>query len=349
MVKNYNLIFDLLAAAPINLICAIFAISHISWIIGLIKLIRIIKIVNIIKRFGDLAVLPSVYKVQFATICFIVAINWIATGWMLIYPRPELDPYSFYNISLYWAVTTLTTIGYGDITPSTNFGRIYTMLVMILGVGVYGIVIGNISRMLAMADRHKEQSKEKLQDLNLFMRHYNVSDQLRYAVFSYYNYILTRRLTDNDSKIISDLPQALQLELKIYMNVKLVGSVPSFQQCTNICLKEIAASLDQMYFSPGEEIMRKGDVGNEMYIIGHGNVDVYATDENIVSTLQDGQCFGESALLHECKRNSTVRAQTYCDIYKLDKKDFLNIIKRHPDLMKNMKQALYKRSSDRQN
>ena len=70
-------------------------------------------------------------------------------------------------------------------------------------------------------------------------------------------------------------------------------------------------------------------------------------DGNVVASLHEGQFFGEQALLEETTRNASVRAQTYCDLYKLEKKDFVEIISRHPDLLDNMRKTMHKRSSDK--
>lgn len=59
-----------------------------------------------------------------------------------IYHR--LEGWSYLN-ALYFTVITLTTIGYGDFTPQTNLGKIFSMLYILLGLGVLGALIGLIS------------------------------------------------------------------------------------------------------------------------------------------------------------------------------------------------------------
>ena len=84
-----------------------------------------------------------------------------------------------------------------------------------------------------------------------------------------------------------------------------------------------------------------------MFIIGHGVVEVILKDGNIVASLHEGQFFGEAALLKQTTRNANVRAQTYCDLYKLKKEDFLHIIEKYPELLESMQKVTKKRSSDR--
>ena len=207
---------------------------------------------------------------------------------------------------------------------------------MILGVGFYGIVIGKVSQMISEDNRYKEKSREKIQDLTLFMRHYHVPRKVQREALSYYNNLLAKRLSDNDHKIISELPQALQSELQTYMNMKLISTLTVFKNCSHNCLKQVANHLQQKSYSPGDRIIEYGEIGNEMFIINHGSVDIRTEKGGLIVSLGEGKFFGETALLQEAPRNANVIASTYCDLYKLEKDDFLTIIQRFPELLKNM-------------
>ena len=277
-----------------------------------------------------------------------MVVNWIACGWIYVYPLPaNTDTTTYYIRSFYWALTTLTTVGYGDITPHDNTGRIFTCFIMIIGVGMYGIIIGNISRILARADRHKDLSREKISDLLMFIKHYNIPDRLQTEAINHYNHLFSKRLSDNDEKIIADLPHALQQEMQIYMKIKLISNIPVFIGCPHECLKDISTHLEQIYSSPGDLIIKIGDLGEEMFIIAHGVVDVILESGERVASLQDGQIFGEIALLKEAKRTANIQSQSYCDLYKLTKKSFNEIIKRYPSLLENIEGTTKRRSSDR--
>lgn len=342
----FMIAIDLMASIPYDVLTYSFGL-HGYQIFGLFRLFRLVRVGRLYSLMSNLALVPNYLRVSMLFCVSVMVIHWIACGWSMIHPILNEEITGHYIKSLYWTVTTLTTIGYGDITPTTTIGRLYTMPIMILGVGVYGFVIANVTRLFTTADRYKEKSKERLGDVASFMKYYHIPDRLQGQVFGYYNHLLNKRLTENDTTIIADLPLALQHELQTYMNMKLIRTVPVFKNCSHSCLKDVASALEQKSYSPGQNIIRIGEIGSEMFMIGHGTVDVIFNDGTVVATLHEGQIFGEAALLRETTRNADVRAQNYCDLYILRKEDFTQIIKKHPDLLESMQKVTTRRSSDR--
>jgi voltage-gated potassium channel len=179
------------------------------------------------------------------------------------------------------------------------------------------------------------------------MKHYKIPEELQKAAINHYSHLFSKRLSDDDEKIIADLPHALQQEMQVYMKIKLISNIPAFMGCSNDCLKDISTHLEQIYSSPGDLIIKIGDIGNEMFIISHGVVDVILESGERIASLHDGQIFGEIALLKETTRTANIESQTYCDIYKLTKKSFNEIIVRYPILLKNIQSNTQRRSSDK--
>jgi hypothetical protein len=346
--KKWTIVFmfavDILSCIPFDLLSHFLGHQEFFVAFRFMRMIRIVKIYTLIE---NITIVPFLFKIQSIAFGCLMVVNWIACGWIYIYPRTEeIDITSYYIKSFYWALTTLTTIGYGDIVPQNNAGRIFTCFIMIIGVGMYGIVIGNISRMLASADRYKEQSREKINDLLMFMKHYKIPEKLQQATINHYAHLYSKRLSDNDEKIIADLPHALQQEMQIYMKIKLISSIPIFNGCSSECLKDVSIHLEQIYSSPGDMIIKIGDIGEEMFIIAHGNVDIILNGGDRVATLHDGQIFGEIALLKETTRTANVQSQDYCDLFKLTKKSFNDIVERYPMLKSNIENTTQRRSTD---
>ena len=150
---------------------------------------------------------------------------------------------------------------------------------------------------------------------------------------------------DLSFEIISDLPMALQTDLKVYMRVKTLQTIPLFRHVDAKDLISVGEKLKQVCFSPGQTIVHQGEVGNEMYMINHGLLEVVGSEGGHVATLQEGQFFGEMALLEDEKRAASVLAKNYCDLYVLEKEDFLEVYNQIPEIQKNVKKIVSLRKS----
>ena len=85
-------------------------------------------------------------------------------------------------------------------------------------------------------------------------------------------------------------------------------------------------------YDSGQTIFRQGEPGADMFFISRGHCEVIGPDgRSVVATLREGDFFGEIALLEHRPRTASVRAATYCDLYRLDKESFDRVIERFPE------------------
>jgi glucose-6-phosphate 1-dehydrogenase len=108
--------------------------------------------------------------------------------------------------------------------------------------------------------------------------------------------------------------------------------VPLFRGAEALLLNQVVLALTPRAASPGEVIIKKGDIGTEMFVIVRGDVEVLDDDGHVRATLHPGDCFGEVALLFAEPRNATVRATSPCDLFVLEKGDFARILRDHTQL-----------------
>jgi len=106
--------------------------------------------------------------------------------------------------------------------------------------------------------------------------------------------------------------------------------VPMFEGCGHTMLQAFAMMLKPMVFNAGDLIVEQGSEGHELFIIEIGTVEIIDTHGKVLTSLQQGQVFGELSLLMTKKRTATVRALTYCALYIMEKRDFCKVLMDRP-------------------
>lgn len=126
--------------------------------------------------------------------------------------------------------------------------------------------------------------------------------------------------------------------------------------CDDEIQKQFANNMKMVMFKNGEEIVKNNDVGETMFIIAEGIVDVYLDidfdktreDDNEthkVACLVDGEYFGETALLMGEKRNATVVARTDTILYEINRETVKEFIEKYPEFAQKLSSAIVKRNS----
>jgi MFS family permease len=110
--------------------------------------------------------------------------------------------------------------------------------------------------------------------------------------------------------------------------LELLRAIPIFSPLSPPVLEGLAARLEHVRVSPGEEIVRQGDHGDRFYVVASGEVEV-TVDGRPQGTLGPGEHFGEIALLRDVPRTATVTARTDVELFALEREDFLAAVTGH--------------------
>ena len=244
----------------------------------------------------------------------------------------KLSDWDTYLRSVYWTVTTVTTIGYGDYSPSkdSNPQIYFTILAQVLGVAFYAYVVGNIPVLIANSNAARAAFDSRNEVIGEFMRIKQLPLDMQDRVRDYYAYLWESRKNVSDAEVLGTLPNALSIDVLVYLNKDILEKVEFFQGVKEIFIREVVGMLTTEAFTPGDYIIREGEFGTCMYFLTNGTAEVYVGD-NKVATLPTGSPFGEMALVSGDKRNASIRAATYCDVYVLQKSSFDVLRSRYED------------------
>ncbi len=356
---------DFLSAFPFDLFGGFF--YQYFGLTDTLRILRLLRAIKVFELFRSLRLLamggneeyqykalevinPVTFRLTFFIYWTSLFAHWVACGWIRLNPTflADKDSITRYIRSLYWSVTTLTTIGYGDIVPTTNIQTVYTMGVMIVGVGIYGYVIGNIASILSNVDIARIKFQEKLDTINSFLKYKRIPNHLSNRIRAYYINLWEYRHGIDEKDIWQELPSAIKIDVSLFLHEKLISIVPFFREATEELKREVVQELKPMAFMKGDLIFREGDVPHNMYFIAKGSVDIISeVTGKTITTLGEGSFFGEMALVDDSLRTASARAASFCDLYTLGKDAFEKVLEHHPSFARSVKEMSRLRKKER--
>ncbi|AVM53101.1 hypothetical protein C4H11_09290 [Bacteroides zoogleoformans] len=146
----------------INLIAPTFKLARLS------RLLRLLRVIKVIRYFEPLEVILSVIKRQKTILCTVLslAVFYIFVTAMIMFNaeeeiNPETGRYLFDNFfdAFYWAACTLTTVGYGDLYPISDVGRVISIISSMVGIAIIALPSGIITA--GYMDEIKERKKNE--------------------------------------------------------------------------------------------------------------------------------------------------------------------------------------------
>ena len=269
-----------------------------------------------------------------------LTIHLVACGfvWLGGIP-PGPDEPARYLDAVYWATTTLTTVGYGDVLPETAPQKLYAIVVMLMGVGLYAFLIGNIASLITNLDPLRVAHLEQRERLDAFVRYREIPPALRRRIQAYSDHVWEERLVLDEEEILSRLPPSLRQDVALHLRRDLVEGVPLFHGASDAFLRDVALQMHALIVLPGDVVVRAGQPGREMYVLSRGTVEVLGADGHAIRRLSDGDFFGEIALVHDAPRSATVRAVTVCDLYVIDREAYERVARDYPDVASSLEAA----------
>tara|TARA_B100000953_G_C17923152_1_gene391396 strand:- start:227 stop:781 length:555 start_codon:yes stop_codon:yes gene_type:complete len=152
-------IIDLLAIIPTYLIFVFPAAHSLSVIrsIRLIRVFRVFKLSHYLRGAHTMQIALRSSRPKIIVFLFSVLILVVVLGTLMYIIEGSYGTIGFNNIpnSIYWAVVTLTTVGYGTVTPITVFGKIVASFIMILGYGIIAVPTGIVTSEFARRKKEK--------------------------------------------------------------------------------------------------------------------------------------------------------------------------------------------------
>jgi len=155
-------IIDLLAIIPTYL-SVIFIGSQSLLVFRALRLLRIFRIFRLVHflsemRFLTVALINSLRKISIFILFVLTSV--LILGSVIYLVEGQQNGFTSIPQSVYWAIVTITTVGYGDIAPVTPLGKFIASFIMLLGYGIIAVPTGIVTTEMAIAARSRTQNNQ---------------------------------------------------------------------------------------------------------------------------------------------------------------------------------------------
>ncbi|KAH8057243.1 cyclic nucleotide-gated ion channel [Aureococcus anophagefferens] len=266
-----------------------------------------------------------------------------------------------YTIALYWAVTTLTTVGYGDVSPHSSEEMLWSIIVQFVGTCSLGYIMGEVTAILTQEDKSAEMIREKIDAINAYMRFRKLPVALQARIRNHYSHMWKRTTVWDEPQILEELPRARAEVLESINTARLQG-ITFIYDLGNVgdeATAQLSLRLTPQLAHRHEPVVRENHFGNDLYIMSSGRGDALfhdaavgealSCDPNvIVRTYETGDYFCEYALFlaHEAKHPFTVRARNTCELFTLNRKALVYLAEHFPNVEARFLQLCEKRHAE---
>ncbi|MHC5021428.1 MAG: ion transporter [Planctomycetota bacterium] len=146
-------VVDLLAVAP-TYVSLVLPGAQYLLVIRLLRMLRIFRVLKLVQYIGESNDLMKALKAsrhKITVFVFSVLIIVVIVGALMYVIEPEAAGFTSIPTGMYWAIVTLTTVGYGDIAPVSALGKTLAAFIMIMGYGIIAVPTGIVTAELTRA------------------------------------------------------------------------------------------------------------------------------------------------------------------------------------------------------
>nr|GMD81593.1 potassium channel AKT1-like [Ipomoea batatas] len=235
-----------------------------------------------------------------------------------------------YVTSIYWSITTLTTVGYGDLHAENTREMIFDIFYMLFNLGLTAYLIGNMTNLVVHGTSKTRRFRDTIQAASSFAQRNRLPARLQDQMLAH---LCLKFRTDSEGlqqqETLDSLPKAIRSSISHFLFYSMVDKVYLFRGVSNDLLFQLVSEMKAEYFPPKEDVILQNEAPTDFYILVTGAVELELKLLLIlqhVGEAKAGDLCGEIGVLCYRPQLFTVRTKRLSQLLRMNRTAFLNII-----------------------
>ncbi|NXE55922.1 KCNH4 protein, partial [Casuarius casuarius] len=350
---------DLIAALPFDLLY-VFNVTVTS-LVHLLKTVRLLRLLRLLQKLDRYSQYSAMVLTLLMSVFALLA-HWMACVWYVI-GRKEMEsndpltwdigwlhelgkrleaPYinnsaggpsirSAYIASLYFTLSSLTSVGFGNVCANTDAEKIFSICTMLIGALMHAVVFGNVTAIIQRMYSRRSLYHTRMKDLKDFIRVHRLPQQLKQRMLEYFQTTWSVNNGIDVNELLHDFPDELRADVAMHLN-KDILQLPVFETASRGCLRSLSLHIKTSFCAPGEYLLRQGDALQADYFVCAGSLEVLR-DDVVLAILGKGDLIGADLPSQDqvIKTNADVKALTYCDLQYIGLRGLCEVLRLYPE------------------
>ncbi|XP_066422952.1 potassium voltage-gated channel subfamily H member 4 isoform X2 [Molothrus aeneus] len=238
---------------------------------------------------------------------------------------------SAYIASLYFTLSSLTSVGFGNVCANTDTEKIFSICTMLIGALMHAVVFGNVTAIIQRMYSRRSLYHTRMKDLKDFIRVHHLPQQLKQRMLEYFQTTWSVNNGIDANELLHDFPDELRADVAMHLN-KDILQLPIFETASRGCLRSLSLHIKTSFCAPGEYLLRQGDALQANYFVCSGSLEVLK-DNVVLAILGKGDLIGADLCRTDqvIKTNADVKALTYCDLQHIGLRGLCEVLQLYPE------------------
>lgn len=220
--------------------------------------------------------IPFPFSVHFTTSCtkIVVVLGWLHNlAERLKISVNNVTKSESYITALYFTCSSLTSVGFGNVSANTSTEKIFSICTMLIGALMHAVVFGNVTAIIQRMYSRRSLYQTKWRDLKDFLKLHQIPKELKQRMQDYFQTMWSLNHGIDIHETLKEFPEELRGDVSMHLHREIL-QLPIFEAASQGCLKLLSLHIRTNFCAPGEYLIHKGDALSYIYYICNGSMEV---------------------------------------------------------------------------